>query len=181
MRILINIIESGQTLPTTLQSLGKELSGKSWEAAKRIVVSKTGSVKRGERFDDDLADAIFLRIQANSQRGQYDREDDIGKLGRNARRLSGDHLITLYRAAPKGAGIRAGDFCSSSKEEAGYYLHGGHAIHIRKVPAHDIIALDGNLGDGDEMIYLPLDYSPVTPIEYYQTFHDFYIASQSDM
>jgi hypothetical protein len=151
MRNLINIVESGQTLPKTLQNLGEEISGKSWETAKRIVVSKTGSVKRGEKFDDDLADAIFLRIQANSQRGQYDSEDDIWKLGRNARRLTGDHLITLYRAAPKGAGIRAGDFCASSKEEAGYYLHGGHVIHSIKIPPHDVIALDGKLGDGDEM------------------------------
>ena len=31
--------------------------------AKRIVVSKVGSVGRGEQFDDDVGDPVFLRLR----------------------------------------------------------------------------------------------------------------------
>ena len=179
MRNLINIIvEANEAIPSVMTSLADEIKGKSWETAKRLIVAKVGSVQRGERFDDDVADAVFLRVQRNAQIGRYGDEETIRRLGRDEKRLEGDEPMTLYRAAPRGAGIRPGDFCTTSKSEAGYYLHGGHTVQSRIVPRHDVIAVRGSMGDGQELIYLPVDYVEPEPRVYYDTFRDFYDSAQ---
>lgn len=179
MRNFIDIItESAQpTLPDVMKRLAAQISTKTWDAAKRLIVSKVGSVQRGERFDDDVADAVFLRIQRTSQVGQYNSEEIVKGLNRKARRLEGDDTITLYRAAPKGGGIRPGDFCSPSKDETGYYMHGGHVLLTKKVPSRDVIAVDGTLGGGQELVYLPVGHEAIDPVVFYPTFRDFYEAS----
>src|SRR6185437_2932301 len=127
------------TIPPALAPLARAIQGKTYETAKRIIVSKTGSVRPHERFDDSLADAVFLRLQRVAQVGVYSSEAVVKALGRGAERLSGDGLITLYRSAPPGVGIRPGDFCTDDRHEAGFYKHGGNRIQMRKVPRADVI------------------------------------------
>jgi hypothetical protein len=176
IRDIITLIENASvtTIPQPLAWLAVDIQGKRWEAAKRIIVSKTGSIRPGEKFDDDLADTIFLRIQENSQVGRYASEDIINNLGRGAKRLDGPGKITLYRAAPKGGGIRPGDFATDQKSEAGYYKHGGHVIQTAVVPREDCFYVNGRNGDGNEYIYLPRGYEAPTPIVWFNSFADFY-------
>ncbi len=134
-------------IPKELAALAKEVSGKSYEAAKRLVVSKVGSVRRGaERFDDDVADAVFHRLQRNAQVGRYASEEVLRGLGRNARRLDGEGRIELFRSAPRGTGIRPGDFVADTAHEVGFYAHGGNVVHRLTVARADVFRLDGAAG-----------------------------------
>jgi len=164
-------------LPATLQALAGEIRGKSWEAAKRVVVAKTGSIGPYERFDDDLADAVFARVQRNAQVGRWTDEAEIFRLGRGARRLEGEGRMTVYRAAPRGGGIRPGDFAAGSAHEAGFYRHGGHVVQKAVVERRDLIAVDGSMGDGQEYIYLPEGYKAPEPVVFFQDFRGFYDAA----
>lgn len=161
-------------IPSVLSSLANEIRGKSYETAKRIVVSKVGSVARGERFDDDVADAVFLRLQRNAQVGANTSEPELMASGRGAVRLTGDGTITLYRAAPKGSGIRPGDFTADTAAEAGFYRHGRNVVQSIIVPRHDVIAVKGAMGDGREYVYLPIGYEPAEPEVFFPSFKAFY-------
>lgn len=180
IRRWLRLVET--SIPDELRSLAKQIRGLSYEAAKRAVVAKTGSVKRGERFADDVADAVFMRLQRNSQVGQNTSEDELLRSGRGARRLDGDEPITLYRAAPKGTTIRPGDFTAGSAEEAGFYTHGGNRVQTLTVPRHDVISIDGAVGGGQEYVYLPIGYVAPAPVAYFGSFRAFYEATrdQSD-
>jgi hypothetical protein len=167
--------ESSTEIPAVLVPLAKEIRGLSYEAAKRKVVAKTGSVKPGERFADDVADAVFARVQRNAQVGSTNLSD---LRGRNPKRLQGDEPITLYRAAPKGATVRPGDFAAGTAHEAGFYTHGGHKIISTSVPRKDVIAVDGSSGGGQEYVYLPQGYVPPTPKEFFGSFREFYAKIQ---
>lgn len=173
LRRYIDILHEAEGIPPELASLAKEIAGLSYEAAKRAVVSKTGSVDADERFPDDVADAVFLRLQRNAQVGRY-TEEDLQKLGRGAKRLSGDGTITLYRAAPRGTTIRPGDFTAASAHEAGFYTHGGNTIQSITVPRNDVFSVEGSVGGGQEFVYLPRGYVAPTPKEYFASFKDFY-------
>lgn len=166
----------GSDIPPELEILAREVFGRGWNSAKRLVVSKVGSVARGERFDDDVADAVFLRIQQNAQVGRYALESEVESLGRNARRLTGEGTVRLYRAAPPGAGIRPGDFATENRAEAGNYRHGGHVLHIATVSREDVYAVDGSVGGGQEYVYLPRGYVRPEPIEYFPSFKAFFDA-----
>ena len=165
-------------IPPALAGLADQIQKLGWEAAKRLVVSKVGSIKSGERFSDDVADAVFLRLQQNSQVGRYAEEADIFRLGRDAHRLTGEGSITLYRAAPKGSGIRPGDFATDTAAEAGFYRHGGNVIHTVTIPKTAVIAVEGSSGGGQEFIYLPHDYTPPQPIEWFADFRSFFEATR---
>lgn len=169
--------ESPDTVPPQLASLAREVRGLGWEAAKRLVVSKVGSVRRGERFDDDVADAVFLRLQQNAQVGRYASESELARLGRNARRLTGDGQITLFRSAPKGCGIRPGDFAAGTAHEAGFYRHGGNVVQSVNVPVDQVFQMDGSMGGGQEYVYLPRGYVPPQPKEWFGAFLDFFEAA----
>lgn len=184
MRVFLNIIEGAadvSQIPRALSALAGEIQGKTWEAAKRIIVSKTGSIRPRERFDDDLADAIFLRIQARAQTGLYNTEEIIQRLGRNARRLEGPGKIKLYRAAPKGGGIRPGDFAAATPGEARNYVHGKNVVQSVTVPRGDVFAVDGSTGGDQEYVYLPPGHVPVEPIEHFDSFRSFYDAANGSM
>lgn len=163
-----------ELVPSILAPLAQEIRGKSYETAKRIVVSKVGSVSRGERFDDDVADAVFLRLQRNAQVGANTSEQELMASGRGAVRMTGDEPITLYRAAPKGTGIRPGDFTADTAAEAGFYRHGRNVVQSIAVPRHDVIAVKGAMGNGREYVYLPADYQPPEPQVFFDSFKAFY-------
>lgn len=163
-----------EVLPSVLLDLAKELSSRSRNSAVRHLVSRTGSVRREERFDDDVVDAVFLRIQSRSQHGLYDSEDVIMSLGREARRMEGDGEITLYRAAPKGVEIRPGDFATDSAGEASFYKHGGHRITKRRVPQKDVFCVRGSCGGGQEYIYLPPGHVRGPVSEFFGSFNEFF-------
>jgi hypothetical protein len=174
MRYWMMLME--QNIPDVLELLAKAIRGRSYETAKRIIVAKVGSVQPGERFADDVADAVFLRLQRNAQVGQNTSEIELQQLGRGAQRLSGTDPVTIYRAAPKGAGIRPGDFVADSTTEAGFYRHGGNVILKRVVARHDLIHLNGTMGGGQEYVYLPQDHVISTPVEHFGSFRAFYDA-----
>lgn len=167
----------GNDLPATLVDLARKLRGRSWEASKRLVVSRVGGVRPGERFADDVADAVFLRIQRTAQVGQYASEEALRTLGRNARRLEGEGTIRLYRCAPRGAGIRPGDFATDLPAEARYYAHGGHVLHALDVPRAEVFRVDGALGDGTEFVYLPRGHVAPEPKEFFPSFEAFWRAA----
>lgn len=171
--------KSHERFPECLGALARELDGRGWDAAKRLVVSKVGSVGRGERFDDDVADAVFLRLQENSQVGRYASESLLSSLGRNAVRLPGGGAIELFRAAPPGSGIRPGDFAAASAHEAGYYLHGGNKVQRATVPRVDVFSVDGSMGGEREYVHLPVGYVAPVPVVYFRNFRDFYSALHS--
>lgn len=161
-------------IPTELTRLAKEIRGRSYETAKRIIVAKVGSVNRGERFDDDVADAVFLRLQRNAQVGGNTSEKELMASGRGAVRMTGDGSITLYRAAPKGAGIRPGDFTADTAHEAGFYRHGRNVVQSITVPMHDVIQVKGAMGDGREYVYLPRGYRAPEAKVFYNSFRAFF-------
>lgn len=166
-------------IPDELKALARDVAGRSYESAKRLVVSKVGSVRRGERFDDDVADAVFLRLQRNAQVGRYASEEVLRGLGRNARRLEGEGDIELYRSAPPGAGIRPGDFVAGTAHEVGFYAHGGNVVHRMTVAREDVFGLDGSMGGGREYVYLPAGYVAPVPVEHFATFRAFYEAART--
>lgn len=165
-------------MPKTLMDLAMQISACSPTVARRRIVSRVGSVRSGETFDDDLVDTIFLRLQARSQIGAYDDERVIMALGRDARRLEGDGMIVLYRAAPPGSVIRPGDFAADSKEETGFYRHGGNRTIEMTVPRTDVFTLRGACGDGQEYIYLPKDYERPEVLEFFPDFRSFHQFSK---
>ena len=165
-------------LPPVLARLSLEISNSSFERAKRKVVSKVGSVGRYDRFDDDVADAVFLRIQQNCQVGRYANEDDLMASRPGSCRLEGEGSIVLYRASPPGTGIRPGDFAAGSRDEAGYYTHGGHTIQKMTVPRRDVIAVPGAVGTGQEYVLLPEGYVPPVPQVWFADFHSFWSAAR---
>ena len=164
-------------IPEALRALAAQVRGRSYESAKRLIVSKVGGVGRNERFADDVADAVFLRLQRNAQVGRYDSEAVVRSLGRNARRLEGEGEITLWRAAPRGAGIRPGDFAADSRHEAEFYRHGGHVIQSARVARADVLAVDGSSGGGQEYVFLPRDHVPGEAVEHFASFQAFYEAA----
>jgi hypothetical protein len=180
-RDVLHEAADGGSIPPELRALANEIRGKSWQAAKRTIVSKTGSIRPRERFDDDLADAIFLRIQARAQAGLYNTEAIVNGLGRNARRLEGPGKIKLYRAAPKGGGIRPGDFAAATPGEARNYAHGKNIVQSAVVPRVDVFAVDGSTGGDQEYIYLPRGHEPVEPVEHFDSFRSFYDAANGDV
>lgn len=161
-------------LPQELSALAKDVKGKGYEAAKRAIVSKVGSVGRGEKFDDDVADAVFQRLQRNVQVGAISSEADLPQ-GRDAQRMEGSEPITVYRAT-EGATIRPGDYVANSEHEAGFYMHGKNRVRKLTVPQSDLISVRGAVGGGKEYIYLPKGYEAPTPKEHYKTFREFYDA-----
>lgn len=166
-------------IPPFLRALAGEIRGRSYESAKRLVVLKVGGVGRNERFADDVADAVFLRIQRNAQAGSHDSEEAVHALGRNARRLEGSGTVVLWRAAPRGAGIRPGDFAACSRREAGFYRHGGHVIQNATVEREDVLALDGSVGGGQEYVYLPRGHVPGPASEPFGSFAEFHAAAST--
>lgn len=176
MRTAMLLCEGIERAPPTLAHLATLIGGKSFETAKRIIVSQIGSVRSRERFDDDIADHVFLRLQRTSQVGQFASEDILVKLGRDARRLEGPGTILLYRNAPKGAGIRPGDFASDDKAECSYYKHGSNVIQSARLPREDVFVLRGSMGGGKEYVYLPAGYERPEPIVHFTSFREFYDA-----
>lgn len=170
---------SENDIPPALAALAAQVGKLGWEAAKRLVVSKVGSVRPGDRFAEDVADAVFLRLQRNAQVGRYAPESEVFNLGRDARRLSGDDLITLYRAAPKGAGIRPGDFVADTAAEAGFYRHGGNVVQSIKVSRNTVIEVRGSSGGDREFVYLPPGYVPPPPMEWFADFKSFFEAARA--
>lgn len=166
--------ETNTAIPPELASLAEEVRSRGYEAAKRLVVAKVGSVARGERFDDDVADAVFLRLQRNAQVGRYAVEAEVMNLGRNARRLEGAGRIRLWRAAPRGAGVRPGDFAAGSREEAGFYCHGGNVVQAATVAREDVLLVDGSMGGGKEYVYLPRGHVPAEPRVHFESFAAFW-------
>ena len=161
-------------MPWALTDLAMQIGGCSPAVARRRIVARVGSVRSGETFDDEVVDAVFMRIQARSQVGAYDSEEVLRSLGRDARRLEGDGDVVLYRAAPPGTTIRPGDFAAADKSEAGFYRHGGHKIIKMTVPRSDVFALRGSCGGGQEYVYLPKDYERPDVAEFFGTFAAFY-------
>ena len=164
-----------QGIAECLEPLARLVCGKGYEAAKRAVVAQVGSVARGERFPDDVADAVFLRLQRVAQIGQYTDEKALEYRG--AKRLEGAGSIKLYRCAPPGVGIRPGDFAAGTKEEVGFYKHGKNVVQTSTVPRRDVIAVKGNCGGGQEYVLLPEGYVAPTPIEHYRSFRAFFDAA----
>lgn len=159
-------------VPELLQPLAKLIKGKSFDAAKRAIVAQVGSVGSREKFDDDVADSVFTRLQRTAQVGRYTDEADLAY--RKAKRLEGDGDITIYRAAPKGGGLRPGDFAAGSKNEAGFYKHGTNVVQKFTVKRGDVIAVEGSSGGGQEYVYLPKDYKPTEPAVYFDSIREFY-------
>ena len=166
-------------IPDWLGWLAREVRGRRWDSAKRAVVAKVGSVGRNERFGDDVADAVFLRVQENAQVGRYASEAAVLALGRGARRLEGPGTITLYRCAPRGAGIRPGDFASDAAHEAGFYRHGGNVLHEATVPRDEVFQVEGTTGGGREYVHLPRGYVAPVPEVPFATFAAFYEAANA--
>lgn len=159
-------------VPAEMQHLANDAKKyKNIEDFKRSIVSKTGSVDEDELFDDDLVEAVFKRLQETSQIGRYADEGDIMRLGRNARRLEGNKPMTVHRAAPGGK-IRPGDMVTDLEGEARNYAHGDNKLITQNIPAKDLIAVDGSIGDGKEFIYLPSGYKAPEPKQYYKSFKD---------
>lgn len=148
-------------IPPALAALATLVRGKSFEAAKRAVVARVGSVQPRERFDDDVADAVFLRLQRVAQVGL--NTDEAALAHRKARRLLGDGTITLYRAAPAGAGVRPGDFAAGSAHEAGFYRHSGNVIQSAEVPRSHVLVVEGSMGGGQEYVLLPPGHKAAEP------------------
>lgn len=129
-------------VPDVLRPLSSKIQGKKFDTAKRLIVAQVGSVDRGEKFDDDVADAVFIRLQRVAQVGTYTDESELAY--RHAKRLDGEDVITVYRSAPKGSLLRPGDFASKNKHEAGFYTHGGNVIMPFKVKTCDLISVEGS-------------------------------------
>lgn len=165
------------SIPEKIRPLADLISGKPFDAAKRHIVAQVGSVGRGEKFDDDVADAVFLRLQRNAQVGRYTDIADIAY--RKPKRLEGDGEVTLYRAAPKGGGLRPGDFMAGTKNEAGYYKHGANVVQSFKVARRDVVAVEGSSGGGQEYVYLPDGYKVGEVAEYFGSFREFFDAVNS--
>lgn len=163
-------------VPAVLHHLIKLIHGKSYEAAKRAMVAQVGSIKPREKFDDDLADAIFLRLQQVAQVGRYTTQSELAY--RNAIRLVGEGDVTLYRCAPPGAGIRPGDFAASSPHEAGFYKHGVNKIQAMSVRREDVVSVDGSMGGGKEYVLLPKGHVFPSPVEHFKSFRAFFEAIQ---
>ncbi len=166
-------VKGSDAIPGILKPMASLIEGKGFEAAKRAIVAQVGSVGRSEKFDDDVADAVFMRLQRTAQVGRYN-ESDVAY--RKAKRLTGEGNITLYRAAPKGGGIRPGDFATDSKNEAGYYKHGSNVIQSAKVPRRDVIAVEGSSGGAQEYVYLPENHTPAKAVEHFKSFREFFDA-----
>lgn len=166
-----------EPFPQELSALAKDIGGKSYDAAKRAIVGKVGSVERGEKFDDDVADAVFQRLQRNVQVGAISSEADLPQ-GRDAKRLEGSAPRTVYRAT-EGETIRPGDYVAGSEHEAGFYTHGKNKVRSLIVPSSDLISVRGAIGGGEEFIYLPKGYKATLPKEHFKTFREFYDAVHS--
>jgi hypothetical protein len=165
-----------EQIPSELTRLADKIKGKSYEAAKRIIANQVGSVKPGEKFSDDVADAIFKKLQRVSQRSPYATEEEIGKLGRDAKRLTGKEPMTVYRGTGR-AELRPGDFVAGTAGEARNYTHGGKSVREFSFPKEDFIAVKGSMGGDQEYVYLPKGYEPPAPIEHYGTLKDFHDAA----
>lgn len=163
-----------EPVPACLSRLADLIRGKSFAAAKRAIVAQVGSVRPREQFDDDVADAVFLRLQRVAQVGAVASEAELAYRG--ARRLTGEGTITLYRAAPKGAGVRPGDFAAGTRAEAGFYKHGGNIVQAQRVPRGDVLAVEGSSGGGQEFVHLPEGYTAPTAAVFFDTFKAFFDA-----
>ena len=143
-------------IPKELSYLSKQSEGVSYETFKRRLVSNIGSVQRGEKIPDDVAQSVFERLQKTAQRGEFGDEStlfkDVG--GRNPKRLVGDETITVYRATPV-KNLRAGDFVSQDKTEAGFYTSATKKIYPFDVKKSDLVSVEGSMGGGQELIYIP--------------------------
>lgn len=161
-------------IPPVLDNLVRLIAGKSFESGKRAVVSQVGSMAPREKAPDDLADAVFLRLQQNAQAGRYQSEKDLAH--RKPMRLEGEGDITVYRCAPPGAKLRPGDFAASTAHEAGYYKHGWNKVQAFTVPRQDLIRVNGSLGGAQELVLLPKGHVPLVPMDHFATFRAFFEA-----
>lgn len=158
-------------LPPELVFLARLVEGKSYGAAKRAIVAQVGSVEPREKFDDDVADAVFLRLQQVAQVGRYTSEADLAY--RQAKRLEGAGTIILYRSAPPGAGIRPGDFAAGTSHEAGFYQHGVNTLQCVSVPRQDVLSVAGSMGGGAEYVLLPIGHVPAVATEHFVSLRSF--------
>ena len=160
-------------IPGELEGLANEIKGKSFDQAKRDIVSKVGTVEGKEIIPNDVANSVFSRLQKGAQVGEYTSEQEIMKLGRSAQRLTGDDTIKVYRATGRN-NIRPGDFVAGDVHEAGFYTKEGKNIKGFDIPKKDLISLKGSMGGGQEYIYLPKGYKPPEVKNYFNNFTDFY-------
>lgn len=160
------------SIPESLKHFERVIRGKSYESAKRAMVAQVGSVNPREKFNDDVADAVFLRLQHVAQVGRYASEKELAY--RQAKRLEGEGDVTLYRCAPPNSRLRPGDFAASTPREAGFYKHGINTIQAFTVKREDVIAVEGAMGGGHEFVLLPKGHVAVEPLVHFKSFRDFF-------
>lgn len=169
-----------KSVPEQLSYLEKQASGVSYETFKRNLVKNIGSVERGEKISDDVAQSVFERLQKTAQRGEFGDEatlfKDMG--GRNPKRLVGDETITVYRATPVNK-LRAGDFVSPDKTEAGFYTSETKKIYPFQIKKSDLVSMDGSMGGGQELIYIPKGSKQGVAVEFFKSPKEFFDAVNS--
>jgi hypothetical protein len=161
-----------QTIPDDLHALATLVKGKSLTVAKRLIVAQVGCVARAEKFDDDVVDSVFSRLQHVAQVGRYTDEADLAY--RRAKRLDGEGEMTVFRAAPKGAKLRPGDFTTGTRQEAGFYKHGTNVVQKFSSLKQDLLAIEGSVGGGQEYVFLPKGCKPAEVIVHFPTFRAFF-------
>jgi len=165
----------GQEIPQDLLYLSKQADGVSYETFKRNLVRNIGSVDGKEKIPDDVAQSVFERLQKTAQRGEFGDEStlfkDVG--GRNPQRLTGEETVTVYRATPVN-NLRAGDFVSPDKTEAGFYTSATKKIYPFEVKKSDLVSVEGSMGGGQELIYIPKGSRQGIAKEYFKTPKEFW-------
>jgi hypothetical protein len=170
-----NLLSEAKKIPESLTYLEKQAKGVSYETFKRNLVKNIGSVKAGEKISDDVAQSVWERLQKTAQRGEFGDEATLFKdmSGRNPKRLVGDEMVTVYRATPVNK-IRAGDFVSTSKNEAGFYTSETKKIYPFKVKKSDLVSMEGSMGGEQELIFIPKGSKQGTAVEYFKSPKDFW-------